>query len=1048
MNVCAHYTDAERRLAPPAGQDVYKDECLLCFDSADVPSGVSVCATCFQAGCLGDRSHAGLHYHKSEHPIVVTLTRTPKPRAPLTKLQVVERAEEEEYTYSWTPRCVACDPTHGRELPKTDALTAVAEGILRATSSAHKAEVQAWEEEVVPCTHTKHLAQTDATPLELANAACAECGLTSNLWLCLSCGHLGCGRAQFGGVAGNSHGLAHFEASGHPCSVKQGTITAEGTGDVYCYACNDARVDPALGEHLAHFGMNVAEQSKTEKSMTELQLEQNARFDFSMTTDDGRALEPLFGPGYTGLRNLGNSCYMASVLQALFALPAFQARYNSTEHAQHIAECSAMPAACLACQLGKLADGLLSGRYAVPRPGAEGDVAFQAGIKPAMLKALLGRGHAEFGTMRQQDADEFLQHFVQKVHEEPHPDVDPTHALSYALEHRLQCTQCKRVRYSEELREVGVALPVAVRERASDDRHADAASGKLYEPVTLEESLAALTAPETLPYHCPACHTEVSAEKTTKFKTFPEVLVVQAQRFQLVNWVPQKVNVPFQVPLEGELDIAAFQGHGMQSSEEALPDDAAPDTVDLEALSMLTAMGFSENRARRALDAAGNAEAAANWLFERMEDASLDAPLGESKPDTSMLEEMGFSAAQAAKALRLTGNPEAAVAWLFEHPDDAGDVDAPSAPPVTPGLVDAPRYRLASFITHRGPSVHSGHYVAHVHHGTEPKEGWAFFNDEKVVRAPFAREPEASNDSSVEHLSELYVVLLTQRLSLRLPPRLDQHLADLLNAARQRRERHRAPMELVHVVVRARIAECVARRQHTGVLDRRHATEGARVVQQRRRRVLVGKERGIRHTARQNAGVFPRRRPLDHRPVVARLQRRGRLDLRAGARVVVVAAAPAGVVRRVPPLEELEEKDAGRQRILEHLKHKRSAAARKQRAKEHRELGQGGEGAVARRDKRLLVALHTPDVDTHPAVPRPPVRHAVEEVADVVRQHPELVRNLCVGVSFAERVLPAATQTRVRVRAAECGLVGLVAEQVVGADAAAKVLPVLRELGL
>jgi uncharacterized UBP type Zn finger protein len=40
--------------------------------------------------------------------------------------------------------------------------------------------------------------------------------------------------------------------------------------DVYCYACNDTRLDPELTTHLATFGINVTSQKKTEKSMTEL----------------------------------------------------------------------------------------------------------------------------------------------------------------------------------------------------------------------------------------------------------------------------------------------------------------------------------------------------------------------------------------------------------------------------------------------------------------------------------------------------------------------------------------------------------------------------------------------------------------------------------------------------------------------------------------------------------------------------------------------------------------------------------------------------------
>jgi len=40
-------------------------------------------------------------------------------------------------------------------------------------------------------------------------------------------------------------------------------------------------------------------------------------------------------------------------------------------------------------------------------------------------------------------------------------------------------------------------------------------------------------------------------------------------------------------------------------------------------------------------------------------------------------------------------------------------------------------------VSHKGPSVHSGHYVAHVKVPTADDEQgeWVLFNDEKVVRA-------------------------------------------------------------------------------------------------------------------------------------------------------------------------------------------------------------------------------------------------------------------------------------------------------------------------
>ena len=66
--------------------------------------------------------------------------------------------------------------------------------------------------------------------------------------------------------------------------------------------------------------------------------------------------------------------------------------------------------------------------------------------------------------------------------------------------------------------------------------------------------------------------------------------------------------------------------------------------------------------------------------------------------------------------------------------EEAGAVVAPSASKDLPGSSTLPAaYRLKAFISHKGPSPHSGHYVAHVWTGEE--KGWVLFNDEKVVHA-------------------------------------------------------------------------------------------------------------------------------------------------------------------------------------------------------------------------------------------------------------------------------------------------------------------------
>ncbi|KAF7322425.1 Ubiquitin carboxyl-terminal hydrolase [Mycena chlorophos] len=790
---CSHLSNLAALQPPRLSQLVHREECTQCFDNQDGPLGVDVCLSCFNGGCSGDRHHIRTHLQKTGHRFTLNVKRKLKPStkrvedeeppAKMSKLAILEEREEDKYDHSLVVKCWTCDADKGREIPEAfndPKVKSFADEVMRSLSSARQSEVKAWEEEFHPCEHSLTLQQLPSGAIPDSSLAhCNACELTNNLWLCLTCGSLGCGRKLYGVPnGGNGHGLQHYEQTGHPVSVKLGTITPEGGADIYCYKCDDSVLDPDLALHLSAFGINVATAQKTEKSMTEMQIEHNLKYDFSLTSEDGRALEPVFGPGLTGLSNLGNSCYMASVLQTLFSLPGFKSRYfSATSTTDHASQCpESLPADCVECQMRKVADGLLSGRYSHPAHNAStggnvNDPVFQEGLRPAGFKALIGKGHEEFSTMKQQDSEEFLGHLLTVLRRDAHKykeraTDDATAAFTYGMEQRLQCNTCRKVSYRVDATDV-LSVPVTAIEQGKD------ADGKtLYTPIPLVSCVDAVLSPEVLEYNCPSCSSNVHATKQAKFSTFPEVLVVHAKKFQLVNWVPTKLEIPLLVP-EGDVLTFTAQhlGTGLQQGESELPAASATAAVpqfDAGAMAQLEAMGFSTLRSQKALLATGNsnAEDAMNWLFEHMEDPDIDAPLqlggGGSAPEPSpeqisMLTDMGFNAMQAKKALRETnGSTERALDWLFNHPDDLGLDDAPaasaSAPEpaaaAVPGTKSVPvQYRLKAFISHKGPSVHSGHYVAHI----QTPAGWVLYNDEKVVKA------DQESVDALKKLAYLYV---------------------------------------------------------------------------------------------------------------------------------------------------------------------------------------------------------------------------------------------------------------------------------------------------
>ncbi|KAM0677430.1 hypothetical protein BDAP_001938 [Binucleata daphniae] len=81
------------------------------------------------------------------------------------------------------------------------------------------------------------------------------CKINENLYLCLTCKYIGCGRLQYG-KEGNEHAKKHFESTNHCRVLQLESLGLDGNNRTYCYLCDSFVYNKNVREEMNEIGID------------------------------------------------------------------------------------------------------------------------------------------------------------------------------------------------------------------------------------------------------------------------------------------------------------------------------------------------------------------------------------------------------------------------------------------------------------------------------------------------------------------------------------------------------------------------------------------------------------------------------------------------------------------------------------------------------------------------------------------------------------------------------------------------------------------------
>ncbi|XP_054240301.1 ubiquitin carboxyl-terminal hydrolase 33 isoform X4 [Indicator indicator] len=247
------------------------------------------------------------------------------------------------------------------------------------------------------CPHLESVGEiTKEELIQKSHGTCQDCKVRGpNLWACLEdrCTYVGCGESHV------DHSTTHSQETKHCLTVNLTTLR------VWCYACSkEVFLDRKLGSHSPLPNARLSHQAQ-ENSVQDFKIPSNPTLKIPLAAvfddlDIEVEEDELKTRGLTGLKNIGNTCYMNAALQALSNCPPLTHFFLDCGG---LARTDKKPAIC------KSYLKLMTELWHKSRPGSVVPTGLFQGIKTV---------NPTFRGYSQQDAQEFLRCLMDLLHEE------------------------------------------------------------------------------------------------------------------------------------------------------------------------------------------------------------------------------------------------------------------------------------------------------------------------------------------------------------------------------------------------------------------------------------------------------------------------------------------------------------------------------------------------------------------------------------------------------------------------------------------------------